>query len=214
MTETSPLSTMTALDDPLERRVSTVGRVMPHVEVKVIDANGAIVPRGTAGELCTRGYGVMLGYWEDAKATAASIDAAGWMHSGDLATLDEAGYVNIVGRIKDLIIRGGENISPREIEEFLHTHPAVSAAQVIGVPSAKYGEEVMAWVQPRTGQTVTGQELAAFCKGKIATYKVPRYWKVVDTFPMTVTGKVQKFKMRELAVAELGLAAVARTRTA
>jgi fatty-acyl-CoA synthase len=214
MTETSPISTMTAHDDPLHRRVGSVGRVMPFCEIKIVDADGAVVPRGTAGELCTRGYSVMLGYWNDARATAASIDPAGWMHSGDLATMDAEGYVNIVGRLKDMIIRGGENISPREIEELLHTHPAVSAAQVIGVPSAKYGEEVMAWVQPRSGQTVTGEELAAFCKGMMATYKVPRFWKVVDAFPMTVTGKVQKFRMRELAVKELGLEDAARTRTA
>jgi fatty-acyl-CoA synthase len=214
MTETSPISTMTTHDDPLHRRVGSVGRVMPYCEIKIVDTKGAVVPRGTPGELCTRGYSVMLGYWNDDRATAASIDAGGWMHSGDLATMDAEGYVNIVGRLKDMIIRGGENISPREIEELLHTHPAVSSAQVIGVPSAKYGEEVMAWVQPRLGQTVTGEELAAFCKGKMATYKVPRFWKVVDAFPMTVTGKVQKFRMRELAVKELRLENVARTRTA
>ncbi|MCA1665564.1 MAG: AMP-binding protein, partial [Myxococcales bacterium] len=166
------------------------------------------------GELCTRGYSVMRGYWNNDDATAASIDAARWMHSGDLATMDERGYVNIVGRIKDMIIRGGENIYPREVEEFLHTHAAVLEAQVIGVPSEKYGEEVMAWVRCRAGASVSEPELVAHCKAQIATYKIPRYWKVVDTFPMTVTGKVQKFKMRELAVEELGLARAASIRTA
>jgi fatty-acyl-CoA synthase len=214
MTETSPISTMTVHDDPLHRRVGSVGRVHSHCEIKIVSSAGAVVPRGTPGELCTRGYNVMLGYWNDDKATTAAIDAAGWMHTGDLATMDVEGYVNIVGRIKDMIIRGGENISPREIEELLHTHPAVSAAQVIGLPSAKYGEEVMAWIQPRPGQAVTEDELTAFCKGKMATYKVPRWWKLVEAFPMTVTGKVQKFRMRDQAIAELGLEAVARTRTA
>jgi fatty-acyl-CoA synthase len=215
MTETSPISTMTAREDSQERRVGTVGQVMQHVEVKIIDpATGLIVPRGTPGELCTRGYGVMIGYWNNPGATHASIDAGGWMHSGDLATMDDAGYVNIVGRLKDMIIRGGENISPREIEEFLHTHPAVSQAQVIGVPSAKYGEEVMAWVMPKPGCALMAEELTQFCKGKIATYKVPRYWKLVESFPMTVTGKVQKFRMRELAVGELKLEADAAVRTA
>jgi fatty-acyl-CoA synthase len=214
MTETSPISTMTVHNDPLERRVGSVGRVQPHCEVKIVSESGAMVPRGAPGELCTRGYSVMIGYWNDEKATKSSIDAAGWMHSGDLATMDAEGYVNIVGRIKDMIIRGGENISPREIEEFLHTHPAVSAAQVIGVPSAKYGEEVMAWIKPRQGQSLNQYELVAFCTGTIATFKVPRWWKFVDSFPMTVTGKVQKFRMRELAIEELGLAAVAKTKTA
>jgi fatty-acyl-CoA synthase len=215
MTETSPISTMSVRDDPLDRRVGTVGRVMPHVEIKVVDpATGAILPRGQVGEFCTRGYSVMLGYWNNPEATAASIDAAGWMHSGDLAVMDEAGYVNIVGRIKDMIIRGGENISPREIEEFLHTHAAVSQAQVIGVPSAKYGEEVMAWVMPKPGHTLTADELTKFCTGQIATYKIPRYWKMVESFPMTVTGKVQKFKMRDVAIEELGLRDAADVRTA
>jgi fatty-acyl-CoA synthase len=214
MTETSPLSTMTAHDDPLCRRVGTVGRTMAHCETKIIDLGGAVVPRGEAGELCTRGYGVMLGYWNDEAATKSAIDAAGWMHSGDLATMDAEGYVNIVGRLKDMIIRGGENISPREIEELLHTHPKVSEAQVIGLPSAKYGEEVMAWIKVRPGQAVTEEDLIAFCRGKVATYKVPQRWKFVDVFPMTVTGKVQKFRMREMAVAELGLEAVAQTKTA
>jgi fatty-acyl-CoA synthase len=215
MTETSPISTMTAREDSQERRVGTVGRVMPHIEVKIIDpATGLIVPRGTTGELCTRGYSVMIGYWNNPDATGASIEPAGWMHSGDLATMDEAGYVNIVGRLKDMIIRGGENISPREIEEFLHTHPGVSQAQVIGVPSVKYGEEVMAWIMPKPGCALTSDELAKYCSGQIATYKIPRYWKLVDAFPMTVTGKVQKFRMRELAVAELKLEADAAVQTA
>lgn len=215
MTETSPLSTMTSLDDPLERRVGTVGRVLPHVEVKIVDqGSNQIVPRGTAGELCTRGYGVMIGYWNNEDATRKSIEPAGWMHSGDLATMDDAGYVNIVGRLKDMIIRGGENIYPREIEEYLHTHPKVSQAQVIGVPSAKYGEEVMAWIMPKHGEALTEAELVKFCTGQIATFKIPKFWKVVDAFPMTVTGKVQKFRMREIAVQELGLAQAAQTRTA
>jgi fatty-acyl-CoA synthase len=215
MTETSPLSTMSALDDPLERRVSTVGRVHPHVEIKVIDPGiGQIVPRGATGEFCTRGYSVMLGYWNNEAATKASIDAAGWMHSGDLAVMDEQGYVNIVGRIKDMIIRGGENIYPREIEEFLHTHPAISEAQVIGVPSDKYGEEVMAWVKVKPGAALCEADLVTFCAGKIAKFKVPRYWKIVEAFPMTVTGKVQKFRMRELAIEDLGLQRAAQTRTA
>ena len=215
MTETSPVSTMTARDDPLERRVGSVGRVLPHIEIKIVDpTTGTIMPRGQPGEFCTRGYSVMIGYWENDAATRASIDATGWMHSGDLATMDADGYVNIVGRLKDMIIRGGENISPREIEEFLHTHPGISQAQVIGVPSAKYGEEVMAWVQPKPGVHLAAEQLTQFCKGKIATYKIPCYWKMVDTFPMTVTGKVQKFRMREIAVRELGLEIVADVKTA
>ncbi|HZH17254.1 MAG TPA: AMP-binding protein [Archangium sp.] len=215
MTETSPVSTQSALDDPLDKRVGTVGRVHPHVEVKIIEAStGAVVPRGTPGELCTRGYSVMLGYWNNPEATRTSIDAAGWMHTGDLATMDEDGYVKIVGRIKDMIIRGGENVYPREIEEFLHTHPGVSEAQVIGVPSEKYGEEVMAWVKPKPGTTLTQEELVRFCTGRISTFKIPRFWKFVDEFPMTVTGKIQKFRMREVAVAELGLQSAAAIRTA
>jgi fatty-acyl-CoA synthase len=215
MTETSPVSTQSSLEDPLDRRVSTVGRVHPHLEVKVIHPeSGAVVPRGTPGELCTRGYSVMLGYWDNPEATRSAIDAAGWMHTGDLATLDAEGYVKIVGRIKDMIIRGGENVSPREVEEFLHTHPGVSEAQVIGVPSEKYGEEVMAWVRARPGAPLTGAELEAFCKGRIATFKIPRYWKFVDAFPMTVTGKVQKFRMREQSVAELELQRAAAVETA
>ncbi|KFA92693.1 AMP-binding protein [Archangium violaceum] len=215
MTETSPVSTQSGLDDPLDKRVGTVGRVHPHVEVKIIDAaTGGVVPRGSPGELCTRGYSVMLGYWNNPEATRTSIDAAGWMHTGDLATMDGDGYVKIVGRIKDMIIRGGENVYPREIEEFLHTHPSVSEAQVIGVPSEKYGEEVMAWVKPKPGATVTQEELIRYCTGRISTFKIPRYWKFVDEFPMTVTGKIQKFRMREVAVVELGLQSAAAIRTA
>jgi fatty-acyl-CoA synthase len=215
MTETSPVSTQSALDDPLDKRVSTVGRVHPHVEVKIIDpASGAVVPRGTPGELCTRGYSVMLGYWNNPEATRQALDAAGWMHTGDLATLDEDGYVKIVGRIKDMIIRGGENIYPREIEEFLHTHPAISEAQVIGVPSAKYGEEVMAWVKLKPGASTSPEELTRFCTGRISTFKIPRHWKLVEEFPMTVTGKIQKFRMREQAVVELGLQDAAAIHTA
>ncbi|NMO23555.1 AMP-binding protein [Pyxidicoccus fallax] len=215
MTETSPVSTQSALDDPLDKRVSTVGRVHPHLEVKVVDPDtGAVVPRGSPGELCTRGYSVMLGYWENPQATATAVDKAGWMHTGDLATMDEDGYLRIVGRIKDMIIRGGENIYPREVEEFLHTHPGVSEAQVIGVPSKKYGEEVMAWVKTKPGVTLTAEELTKHCTGRISTYKVPRYWKFVDAFPMTVTGKVQKFRMREVSIAELGLQDAADIKTA
>ena len=215
MTETAPVSTQSSTDDPLDKRVSTVGRIHPHVEIKIVDPqSGQILPRGQAGELCTRGYSVMLGYWNNAEATSQAIDAARWMHTGDLATMDDESYVNIVGRIKDMIIRGGENIYPREIEEFLYTHPDVSDIQVIGVPSERYGEEVMAWVKPREGARVTDDDLVAFCRGKIATYKIPRYWKFVDAFPMTVTGKIQKFKMREVAVAELGLEAAAAVVTA
>jgi fatty-acyl-CoA synthase len=215
MTETSPVSTQSRAFDPLDRRVSTVGRVHPHVELKVVDpASGAIVARGAPGELCTRGYSVMLGYWNDPSATRAAIDEARWMHTGDLATLDDEGYLKIVGRIKDMIIRGGENVYPREVEEFLYKHPDVSDVQVIGVPSEKYGEEVMAWVKLKEGRTVTGDQLAEFCRGQIATYKIPRYWKLTDGFPMTVTGKIQKFRMREISVRELGLERAARTETA
>ena len=215
MTETSPVSTQSSWDDPLDRRVSTVGRVHPHVEIKIVDPeSGAIVARGTPGELCTRGYSVMLGYWGNEEATREAIDAAGWMHTGDLATTDEHGYVNIVGRIKDMIIRGGENVYPREVEEFLYTHPAVLDVQVIGIPSEKYGEEVMAWVKRRPGTDVGADELAAFCRGRIATFKIPAHWKFVNEFPTTVTGKVQKFRMREMAVAELGLQIAATQRTA
>ena len=210
MTETGPLSTQTAVDDPVDKRITTVGRAHPHVEIKIVDpATGETVPRGTPGEQCTRGYGVMPGYWEDDEATRRAIDADGWMHTGDLAVMDDDGYVSIVGRIKDLIIRGGENISPREIEEVLYGMPEVSAAEVIGVPSARYGEEVMAWVRLRDGAVATADDLAAVCAGRLAKYKIPRYWKFVDAFPMTVSGKVRKFRMREIAAAELGLAPAA-----
>jgi fatty-acyl-CoA synthase len=215
MTETSPVSTQSSWDDPLDRRVSTVGRVHPHVEIKIVDPeSGATLPRGVPGELCTRGYSVMIGYWGNEQATRDAIDAGGWMHTGDLATADADGYVNIVGRIKDMIIRGGENVYPREVEEYLYTHPAVLDVQVIGVPSDKYGEEVMAWVKRKPAATVSGEDLAAFCRGRIATFKIPAYWKFVDEFPTTVTGKVQKFRMREMAVAELGLERAAEQRTA
>ena len=215
MTETSPVSTQSSWNDPLDRRVSTVGRVHPHVEIKIVDPeSGTIVPRGVPGELCTRGYSVMIGYWGNEEATGEAIDAAGWMHTGDLATADEEGYVNIVGRIKDMIIRGGENIYPREVEEYLYTHPAVLDVQVIGVPSKKYGEEVMAWVKLRPGTMASDEELTRFCRGRIATFKIPRFWKFVDEFPTTVTGKVQKFRMRETAIAELGLQSASEQRTA
>jgi fatty-acyl-CoA synthase len=206
MTETSPLSTQTAVDDPVEKRLTTVGRVHPHVEIKVVDpVTGETVPRGTAGEQCTRGYGVMLGYWEDAGATAKAIDADGWMHTGDLAVMDDEGYLRIVGRIKDMIIRGGENIYPREVEEFLYRLPEIAEVDVIGVPDERYGEEVMAWVRLREGADVTGDDLAGACRGRIATHKIPRYWKIVESFPTTVTGKIQKYRMRQIAVDELGL---------
>jgi fatty-acyl-CoA synthase len=215
MTETSPVSTQTSADDPVEKRVTTVGRVHPHLELKVVDPEtGGIVPRGVPGEQCTRGYSVMLGYWGDEEATRAAIDAAGWMHTGDLAVMDDDGYLSIVGRIKDMIIRGGENIYPREIEEFLLTLPDVVEAYVIGVPSERYGEEVMAWVKLREGSSADGDSLAEACRGAIASFKIPRYWKLVDEFPMTVTGKIQKFKMREAAIDELGLAEAAAIKTA
>jgi len=205
MTETSPVSTQTSAEDPLERRVATVGRVHPHVEVKIVDAEGRIVPPGIPGEFCTRGYSVMLGYWDDPERTKEAIDRAGWMHTGDLATIDAEGYCNIVGRIKDMVIRGGENVYPREIEEFLFRHPKIEAVQVVGLPDPKYGEELCAWVKLKPGESATAEEIQAFCKGQIAHYKIPRYIKFVDAFPMTVTGKVQKFMMREHMVKELGL---------
>jgi fatty-acyl-CoA synthase len=205
MTETSPASTQTSHDDPLERRVGTVGRVHPHVEVKIVDSEGRIVPLNTSGELCTRGYSVMLGYWDDLERTAEAIDRAGWMHTGDLATMDEDGFCNIVGRLKDMVIRGGENVYPREIEEFLYRHPKIEAVQVVGVPDPRYGEELCAWVKLRPGESATGEEIQAFCKGQITHYKIPRYIRFVEGFPMTVTGKVQKFIMREQMVRELGL---------
>jgi len=209
MTETSPVSTQTGADDPLQKRVGTVGRVHPHVEVKIVDPeSGAIVARGEPGELCTRAYSVMLGYWDEPEKTADAIDRARWMHTGDLAQMDDEGYVKIVGRIKDMVIRGGENVYPREIEEFLMAHPDVADVQVVGVPDARYGEELMACIVVRGGAALDREAVAAYCKGKIAHYKVPRYVQVVDEFPMTVTGKVQKFKLREQAIAELGLAEV------
>ncbi len=207
MTETSPVSTQTRTDDTVERRVATVGRVHPHLEVRVVDpVTGDAVPRGEAGELCTRGYSVMIGYWDEPKKTAEAIDAEGWMHTGDLAVMDADGYLSITGRIKDMVIRGGENIYPREIEEFLLTHGDVLDAQVIGVPDAKYGEELMAWIRMRDGaEPLTAESLRAFCTGKLAHYKIPRYVHVVDEFPMTVTGKVRKVQMREEASDLLGL---------
>ncbi len=205
-TETSPVSTQTSTTDSVEHRVTTVGRVLPHVESKIINPEtGDVVERGADGEYCTRGFHVMLGYWNDDEKTAEAIDDEGWMHSGDLATMDDDGYVNIVGRIKDLIIRGGENIYPREIEEFLYTHPKIADAQVIGVPDAKYGEQVMAWVQLQPGESMTSDELVEFCTGKIAHFKVPKYVRFVTEFPMTVTGKIRKLEMRETSIAELGL---------
>ncbi len=205
MTETSPVSFQSSVDDPLDLRVSTVGRIQPHVEVKVVDGDGRIVPRGVTGELLTRGYSVMLGYWDDAERTREAVDTAGWMHTGDLATIDAAGYCNIVGRLKDMVIRGGENIYPREIEEFLYRHPKVQDVQVVGVPDRKYGEELCALIIPRAGQKPAEQEIRDFCKGQIAHYKVPRYVRFVDSFPMTITGKIQKYLMREQMKRELGL---------
>jgi fatty-acyl-CoA synthase len=215
MTETSPVSTQTTADDDMDRRVSTVGRVHPHVEVKIIDPEtGRVLPRNTPGELCTRGYSVMLGYWNEPAKTAEAIDAARWMHTGDLAVMDEGGYLNIVGRIKDMVIRGGENIYPREVEEFLYAHPAIEEVQVIGVPDLKYGEELCAWIRLRPGQELNAEDVREYCQGKIAHYKIPRYIRFTAEFPMTVTGKVQKFKMRETSISELGLETASQTRTA
>ena len=216
MTETSPVSTQTAADDPIDARVGSVGRVHPHVEIKVVDPDsGLVVEQGVTGEFCTRGYSVMLGYWNEVEKTAQAIDAAGWMHTGDLATMDEHGYANIVGRIKDMIIRGGENVYPREIEEFLYTHPDIVDVQVIGVPDLKYGEEVMAWIKVREGAApLTVEDVRAYCQGRIAHYKVPRYVHAADEFPMTVTGKIQKFKMRETSIELLGLQQAAGVKTA
>jgi len=207
MTETSPVSTQTAVDDPLAKRTQTVGRVHPHVEIKIVGEEGRIVPRGTPGELCTRGYNVMLGYWNDPGATARAIDAGRFMRTGDVAVMDDDGYVNIAGRMKDMVIRGGENVYPREIEEFLYSHPAIKDVAVVGVPDAKYGEELCAWVIPVDGTAVDPEEVREFCRGKIAHFKIPRYVMIVEALPMTVTGKVQKYKMREAAVSELGLTA-------
>ncbi len=215
MTETSPVSTQTRADDSLERRVSTVGRPGPHVEVKIVDPDtGLVVPCGETGEFCTRAYSVMLGYWEEPEKTAESIDAARWMHTGDLATMDEEGYCNIVGRIKDMVIRGGENVYPREIEEFLYSHEAVSDVSVVGVPDERFGEELCAFVIPKSGSSPTEDEIREFCRAKLAHYKVPRYVVFTDGFPMTVTGKVQKFKMRDDAIGRLGLEDAAAVKSA
>jgi fatty-acyl-CoA synthase len=218
MTETSPVTTQVRRDDTLERRCGTVGQVGPHVEVKIVgeggDESGRTVARGEPGEFLARGYVVMRGYWNDPERTAEAIDDYGWMHTGDLATMDEDGYVRVVGRIKDMVIRGGENVYPREIEEFLYTHPEIADAQVIGVPDERYGEELMAWIVLRAGGECSEDQLREFCRGQIAHYKVPRYIKFVDSFPMTVTGKVQKFKMRQTAIRELGLDQAAAVATA
>ena len=207
MTETSPVSFQSSTSDPLARRVSTVGRVHPHLEVKIVDAEGRVVPRGVAGELCTRGYSVMLGYWDDDARTRGAIDAARWMHTGDLATVDDEGFCNIVGRIKDVVIRGGENVYPREVEEFLYRHPAIQDVQVFGVADDRYGEELCAWVKLRGGEDLSAADVQAFCRGQIAHQKVPRYVRFVEEFPMTVTGKMQKFLMREAMERELGVQA-------
>jgi fatty-acyl-CoA synthase len=215
MTETSPVSFQTRIGDPLELRVSTVGCAHPHVEARIIDPlSGKTLPRGSAGELCIRGYLVMLKYWNNADATKEAIDAEGWMHTGDLAMMGENGYVNIVGRTKDMISRGGEKVFPREVEDFLYTHPKISEVQVIGIPSRKYGEEVMAWVKLKPGEAATAEELQEFCKGKIAYFKIPTYFKFTDEFPMTVTGKIQKFRMKEISTKELGLESAASIKTA
>jgi fatty-acyl-CoA synthase len=215
MTETSPVSTQTAVDDPLDKRVSTVGRAHPHVEIQIVDPQtGTVVERGRPGEICTRGYSVMIGYWNDPERTAEAVDADGWMHTGDLGVMDAEGYVNIVGRIKDMIIRGGENIYPREVEEFLFTHPKVRDVQVVGVPDPVYGEEVMAWIQTDDGSDLDPEEVRRFCRGKIAHYKIPRYVHVTPTFPMTVTGKVQKYLLREQSIELLGLEGAAAIETA
>src|SRR5690606_30649365 len=205
MTETSPVSFQTTPDDPVERRVDSVGRIHPHVEVRIVDGSGATVPRGAIGELLTRGYSVMQGYWNDPARTAEAIDAEGWMHTGDLATIDGEGWCRIVGRLKDMLIRGGENIYPREIEEFLHTHPAVADVQVFGVPDPKYGEEVCAWIRLADGASATAEDIRAFCRGRIAHYKIPRYVEFVDGYPMTVSGKVQKHVMAADMARRLGL---------
>ena len=215
MTETSPVSTQTSGDDDLERRVATVGRAHPHVEIKIVDPeSGDTVERGVSGEFCTRGYSVMLGYWNDPARTEESIDEDGWMHTGDLAVMDSEGYVNIVGRIKDMIIRGGENIYPREIEEFLYTHPDVVDAQVVGVPDARFGEQVMAWIQRKEDSTLDEEAVRDFCRGAIAHYKIPAHVAFVDEYPMTITGKIQKFRLREMGIEQLELGEEAATPTA
>jgi fatty-acyl-CoA synthase len=210
MTETSPVSFQSSRDDPLELRVSTVGRIQPHLEVKIVDRDGRVVPRGETGELCTRGYSVMLGYWNDEVRTKEAIDTAGWMHTGDLATIDDDGYCRIVGRIKDMVIRGGENIYPREVEEYLYRHPEIKDVQVFGVPDAKYGEELCAWVISKAGATLDAESVRVFCQDRIAHYKIPRHIRIVESFPSTVTGKVQKFAMREVMIEEFARAAKIR----
>jgi fatty-acyl-CoA synthase len=214
MTETSPVSTQTTVDDSFEKRTGTVGRVHPHIEVKIVDAEGRTVERGIPGELCTRGYSVMLGYWDNPEATAEAIDPARYMHTGDVATMDDEGYLNIIGRIKDMVIRGGENVYPREIEEFLYTHPAIKDVQVIGVPDERYGEELCAWIMRNAGAEITEEDVRAYCRGQIAAYKIPRYVLFVDSWPMTVSGKVMKYKMREASIERLGLQAAANIATA
>ena len=206
MTETSPVSFQSSTDDPIDKRVSTVGRIHPHVEVKIIDGDGTITERGTEGELCTRGYSVMQGYWADPDQTAEAIDGDGWMHTGDLAVLDDEGYCNIVGRLKDMVIRGGENVYPREVEEFFYGHPKIQDAQVFGVPDDKYGEELCIWICLKPGEQSSVKDMRDFCKGQIAHYKIPRYVRFVDEFPMTVTGKIQKFRMREQMIHDMNLA--------
>ncbi len=196
-TETSPLNHLTLMDDPLNKRVSTVGRACPHMEIKIVDEKGNSVPVGEKGEICCRGYAVMSGYWDDEQRTGETIDGEGWLHSGDIGVMDADGYTQVAGRIKDMIIRGGENIYPREIEEFLYTHPKLQEVQVFGVPDPKYGEQVCAWVQPLDGEIITAEAVREFCRGQIAHFKIPHYIEIVDQFPMTVTGKIQKFKMRE-----------------
>jgi fatty-acyl-CoA synthase len=215
LTEASPVCTQTSVDDPLDKRVNTVGQVLPHIEIKIVNPNtGMIVPLGETGEFCTRGYCVMLGYWKNKKQTNKAVDKGRWLYSGDLATMDEDGYVKIVGRIKDMVIRGGENIYPREIEEFLYTNPKIKNVQIIGVPDKKYGEELMAWIELRDGESATAEEIQTFCKDRIAYYKIPRYIKFVDSFPLTVTGKVRKVEMREISIRELHLESVAGIETA
>jgi fatty-acyl-CoA synthase len=207
MTETSPVSFQTAPDDPLERRVTTIGKVQPHLEVKIVDPMGRVTARGEPGEICVRGYAVMRGYWNEPERTAEVIDGEGWMHTGDIGVLDNEGYGNIVGRIKDMVIRGGENLYPREIEEFLHGHPKIAEVQVVGVPDERYGEELCAWIRLKSGISCDADEIHAFCAGRIAHHKIPRHIRFVEAFPMTVTGKVQKYAIREAMARELGLAA-------
>jgi fatty-acyl-CoA synthase len=215
MTETSPVSFQSLADDDLEHRTATVGAVHPHVECKIVSPEtGRTVERDQPGELCTRGYSVMLGYWDDPGATAAAIDNARWMHSGDLGVMRSDGYVNIIGRLKDMVIRGGENVYPREVEEFLYTHPAVADVQVIGVPDPKYGEELCAWIRLRDGSSVSEEEIRSYCRGQIASFKIPRYVRFCDGYPLTVTGKVRKVEMREISIRELGLETAAAIVTA